>query len=121
MTTMQITLPDGLTQTTVGAGLLSPEGMAAMLLMQLRRRGGGEKLLSMWQRLPLEEPTPEIEQGIVEAMRKVRAEQRVRDELMLVHFAATAVGASRALHGRASFTKCSRPYGKKQKGEQKKR
>ena len=61
----------------VVAGLLSADAMEAMLREQLRRRAG-KALQSMWQRMPQDELTPEIEQEIVEEVRKVRAEQRMR-------------------------------------------
>ena len=77
MTTVQITLPDELAQKAATAGLLSPEAMEAMLRDQLRRRAG-EQLQAMWRRMPLEELTPEIEQEIVEEVRKVRTERRLR-------------------------------------------
>jgi hypothetical protein len=77
MTTVQITLPDDLAQKAANAGLLSPQAMEAMLRERLRRRAG-EALQAMWQRMPAEELTPEIEQEIVEEVRKVRAEQRIR-------------------------------------------
>jgi hypothetical protein len=48
-----------------------------MLREQLRRRAG-EALQAMWQRGPQDELTPEIEQEIVEEVRKVRAEARLR-------------------------------------------
>jgi hypothetical protein len=48
-----------------------------MLREQLRRRAG-DALQAMWQRGPQEELTPEIEQEIVEEVRKVRAERRLR-------------------------------------------
>ena len=76
MTTVQITLPDELAQKAATAGLLSPEAMEAMLRDQLRRRAG-EQLQAMWQRMPFEALTPEIEQEIVEEVRKVRAERRL--------------------------------------------
>ena len=75
MTTVQITLPDDLAQKATQAGLLSPAAIEAMLREQLRRRAG-EALETMWQRLPEEELTPEIEQEIVDEVRKVRAERR---------------------------------------------
>lgn len=78
MTTVQITLPDDLAQKGATAGLLSPEAMEAMLRDQLRRRAG-EQLRALWQRTPQEELTPEIEQEIVEEVRKARAEQRLRE------------------------------------------
>ncbi len=77
MTTVEITLPDELAQKAAQAGLLSPETMAAMLREELRRRAG-EELQTLWQRLPQEELSPEIEQEIVEEVRKVRAERRKR-------------------------------------------
>ena len=77
MTTVQITLPDELAQTASRAGLLSPEAMEAMLREQLRRRAGAG-LQAMWRRMPPGELTPEIEQEIVDTVRKARAEQRAR-------------------------------------------
>ncbi|MBK6289661.1 MAG: hypothetical protein IPJ33_01700 [Gammaproteobacteria bacterium] len=77
MTTVQITLPDDLAQKAAKEGLLSPEAMETMLREQLRRRAG-EALQAMWERMPREELTPEIEQEIVEEVRKVRAERRNR-------------------------------------------
>jgi hypothetical protein len=77
MTTVQITLPDELAQKAASAGLLSAEAMETMLREQLRRRAG-EKLQSMLQRLPQEELTPEIEQEIVQEVRNVRANRRLR-------------------------------------------
>jgi Arc/MetJ family transcription regulator len=77
MTTVQITLPDELAQQAASAGLLSTEAMQDMLREQLRRRAGAE-LQASWQRGPQEELTPEIEAEIVAAVRKLRAEQRLR-------------------------------------------
>lgn len=77
MTTIQITLPDDLAQTANQAGLLSSAAMEAMLREQLQRRAG-ETLQALWQRMPLEELTPELEQEIVDEVRKVRAERRTR-------------------------------------------
>jgi hypothetical protein len=77
MTTVHINLPDELAQKAASAGLLSAEAMEAMLREQLRRRAG-EALQSMWQQGPQEELTPENEQEIVEEVRKLRAEQRLR-------------------------------------------
>ena len=77
MTTVQIDLPDELAQQAASAGLLSAEAMEAMLRDQLRRRAG-QTLQVMWQRASQEELTPEIEQEIVEEVRKVRAERRLR-------------------------------------------
>ncbi|MEO8123787.1 MAG: hypothetical protein ABI633_07040 [Burkholderiales bacterium] len=78
MTTLQITLPDELAQKAASAGLLSPEAIEAMLREQLRRRAG-EALQAMWQRTPQEQLTPEIEQEIVERVRKLRAERRLHE------------------------------------------
>lgn len=77
MTTVQINLPDDLAQKAASAGLLSADAMEAMLREQLRRRTGFA-LQAMWQRLPQEELTPDVEQEIVEEVRKVRAERRMR-------------------------------------------
>ena len=77
MTTVQINLPDELALKAANAGLLSTDPMEAMLREQLRRRAG-EWLVSIWQRAPQDELTPEIEQEIVEEVRKVRAERRMR-------------------------------------------
>lgn len=77
MTTVQITLPDELAQKAASAGLLSPEAMETMLREQLRRHAG-ESLRAMWERMPAEELTPEIEQEIVEEVRAARAERRQR-------------------------------------------
>ena len=77
MTTVQITVPDEVAQKAATAGLLSPMAMEAMLRDQLRRRAG-EQLQMMWRRVPLEELTPEVEQEIVEEVRKVRTELRLR-------------------------------------------
>lgn len=77
MVTVQITLPDELARKAGNAGLLSPEAMETMLREQLRRRAG-DALQALWRRTPQEELTPEIEQEIVEEVRKVRAERRWR-------------------------------------------
>ena len=77
MTTVRIELPDELAQEAASAGLLSAEAMEAMLREQLRRRAG-QTLQAMWQRGPQEALTPEIEQEIVDEVRKARAERRLR-------------------------------------------
>ena len=77
MTTVQINLPDELAQKAANAGLLSAEAMEAMLRDQLRRRAG-EELQAVWQRGPQEALTADIEQEIVDSVRKVRAERRLR-------------------------------------------
>jgi hypothetical protein len=51
--------------------------MEAMLREQLRRRAS-EDLQAMWQHGPQDQLTPEIEQEIVEEVRKIRAERRLR-------------------------------------------
>jgi hypothetical protein len=78
MTTVQIQLPDELAQNAQAAGLLTPEAMAAMLREQLRKQAG-DSLQAMWQRMPPEELTPEIEQMIDEEVRAARAERRKRN------------------------------------------
>ena len=75
MTIVQITVPDELAQTAANAGLLSPDAMEAMLREQLRRRAGDERR-AMWRRMAQEALTPEIEQEIVDDVRKVRVEAR---------------------------------------------
>ena len=77
MTTVQINLPDELAQRAASAGLLSAEAMETMLREQLRRGAGGA-LQGMWQRGPQEKLTPEVEQEIVQEVRKVRAQARLR-------------------------------------------
>lgn len=77
MTTVQITLPDSLAQDAQAAGLLTPQRMEEILREQLRRRAG-ESLQDLWQRLPQDPLTPEIEQEIVDSVRAVRSEQRKR-------------------------------------------
>ena len=77
MNSVQINWPDDLAQKAASAGLLSAEAMEAMLREQLRRHAG-QALQDIWQRVPQEELTPEIEQEIVEEVRKVRAERRLR-------------------------------------------
>lgn|GEM_PF-557845 len=78
VTPVQINLPDDLAQKAAGAGLLSTDAMEAMLREQLRRRAG-ETLQTMWQHVPTEELTAEIEQEIVEEVRLVRAQARQRE------------------------------------------
>ncbi len=75
MTIIQIQLPDELAQNAKAAGLLTTQAIEAMLREQLRKQAG-ELLQAVWQQLPQEELTPEIEQLIVEEVRAVRAEQR---------------------------------------------
>lgn len=72
MATIQINISDEVAQKAASAGLLTADAMEAMLREQLRRRAG-ETLQAMWQRGPQEELTPEVEQEIVEEVRKVRA------------------------------------------------
>jgi hypothetical protein len=79
MTTVQIQLPDELAQDAKDAGLLTSEALAAMLRARLRRKQTGESLRATWERMPLEELTPEIEQMIDEEVRAVRAERRKRN------------------------------------------
>ena len=77
MTTVQITLPDELAQRAASAGLLSAEAIEAMLREQLRRHAG-QALEALWKQGDQDELTPEIEQEIVEEVRRVRAERRSR-------------------------------------------
>ena len=77
MTNVQITLPDELAEKAANAGLLSADAMAAMLREKLGRRAG-DALQATWRHTPQGELTPEIEQEIVEEVRQVRAERRMR-------------------------------------------
>lgn len=77
MTTVQIDLPDELAQKAASAGLLSTEAIEAMIREHLRRRAG-EAMQSLWQGGPADEITPEVEQQIVEEVRQIRAERRLR-------------------------------------------
>lgn len=77
MAMVKIILPDELAQRADSAGLLSAEAMERMLREQLRRRAG-EALQALWKRVPQEELTSEIEQEVVEAVHKARAERRLR-------------------------------------------
>jgi hypothetical protein len=78
MTTVQIQLPDELAQEAQQAGLLTSEAMTGMLREKLRKQAG-ESLRAMWERMPPEELTPEIEQTIDDEVRAVRAERRKRN------------------------------------------
>jgi hypothetical protein len=78
VTTIQIQLPDELAQDAQAAGLLTPEAMAAMLREQLRKQAG-ESLRALWERMPPEEITPEIEQMIDDEVHTARAERRKRN------------------------------------------
>jgi hypothetical protein len=75
MTTVQINLPDQLAQMAQKAGLLTAEAIEAMLREQLSRKAT-ESLQGIWQRLPQDELTPELEQEIMNEVRKVRADQK---------------------------------------------
>ena len=63
---------------------LSPERIAEVedfvdfLATKERRQRAGEELRATWVRTSTEEITPEIEQEIVEEVRKARAERRKR-------------------------------------------
>ena len=91
MTTVQITLPDELAQKAANAGLLTAEAVESMLRKQLRRRAG-EALQAMWQRGPQDELTPEIEQEILEEVRKVRAQARLRGAASLLMMGVGVLG-----------------------------
>ncbi len=78
MTIIRIQLPDELAQDAQAAGLLTPEAMAAMLRQQLRKQAS-ESLRAMWERVPSEELTPEVEQMIDDEVRVGRAERRTRN------------------------------------------
>ena len=75
MTTIQIQLPDDLVQDAQAAGLLTPDAIERLLRERLRRQAG-DALRTMWNRMPREELTPEIEEMINEEVQAVRAERR---------------------------------------------
>lgn len=77
MTTVQITLPDDLVQDAQAAGLLNPDVMERLLRERLRVQSG-DALRAMWNRMPTEELTPDIEEMINEEIQAVRAERRQR-------------------------------------------
>lgn len=77
MTTIQIQLPDDLAQDAQAAGLLNPEAIERLLRERLRVQAG-DALRAMWNRMPAEELTPEIEEMINEEIKAVRAERRQR-------------------------------------------
>lgn len=77
MTTIQIQLPDDLAQDAQAAGLLTPDAIERLLRERLRRQAG-DALRAMWNRMPREELTPEIEEMVNEEVRAVRAERRLR-------------------------------------------
>ena len=56
------------------------EDFVNFLAAQERRREAAEALRAMWENLPQEELTPEIEQMIVEEVRAVRVEKRIARE-----------------------------------------
>lgn len=75
MTTIQIQLPDDLAQDAQAAGLLNAEAIERLLRERLRLQAG-DALRAMWNRMPREELTPEIEDMINEEVQAVRAERR---------------------------------------------
>ena len=77
MTTIQIQLPDDLAQDAQAAGLLTPDAIERLLRERLRRQAG-DALRAMWNRMPREELTPEIEEMVNEEVRAVRAERPQR-------------------------------------------
>lgn len=77
MTTIQIQLPDDLAQDAQAAGLLSPEAIERLLRERLKQQAG-DALRGMWNRMPQEALTPEIETMIDEEVQAARAEQRQR-------------------------------------------
>jgi hypothetical protein len=73
MTTIQILLPDDLAETARDAGLLDPDAIQGMLRQQLRSRALAE-LQQVWRSMPPADLTPEIEQQIVDEVKRYRAE-----------------------------------------------
>jgi hypothetical protein len=77
MTTIQIQLPDDLAQDARAAGLLSTESIERLLRDRLRQQAG-DALRTMWNRMPGEELTPDIEEMINQEVQAARTEQRQR-------------------------------------------
>jgi hypothetical protein len=77
MTTIKIQLPDDLAQDAQAAGLLTPDAIERLLRERLRRQSG-DALRAMWDRMPSEELSPEIEELINDEVRTVRTERRQR-------------------------------------------
>jgi len=77
MTTIQIQLPDDLVQDAQAAGLLTPDAIERLLRERLRRQAG-DALRAMWDHMPAEELTPEIEKMIVDDVKAARAERGQR-------------------------------------------
>lgn len=77
MTTIQIQLPDDLAQDAQAAGLLTADAIERLLRERLRLQAG-DALQAMWNRMPAEDLTPEIEEMINEEVQAVRAERRQR-------------------------------------------
>lgn len=75
MATIQIQLPDDLAQDAQAAGLLNAETIERLLRERLRLQAG-DALRAMWNRMPQEELTPEIEDMINEGVQTIRAERR---------------------------------------------
>lgn len=73
MTTIEIQLPDELAQDAQAAGLLTPDAIERLLRERLRRQAG-DALRAIWDRMPREKLTPEIEETINEEVRTVRTE-----------------------------------------------
>lgn len=75
MTRIQISLPDDLAETARDAGLLDPEAIQGMLRQQLRSRALAD-LQQVWRTMPRADLTPEIEQEIVDEVKRCRDEAR---------------------------------------------
>ena len=73
MTTIQISLPDDLAETARDAGLLDPQAIQGMLRQQLRSRALAE-LQQVWRSMQPADLTPEIEQQIVDEVKRYRTE-----------------------------------------------
>jgi hypothetical protein len=80
MTSIQIQLPDDLIQDAQAAGLLSPEAIERLLRDRLRQQAGAA-LRAMWERMPNESLTPDVEEMINENVQAVRAERRRRADV----------------------------------------
>ena len=71
MKEVRISLPDDLARNAERAGLLAPEAMQALLRDKLRE-DAIENLRQAWSRMGDEEPSPEDEALIAEAIRWAR-------------------------------------------------
>lgn len=77
MTTVQLTLPDGLAQEAQAAGLLTPQALEAMVRETLRKQRIDE-LFDAMERMHAVDAAPMTEEEIQAEIDAVRAERRAR-------------------------------------------